>query len=115
VYGTSLDIKPFYLEASAKVEKVFASVLLQKSLPFLSEGLVEIILPHRRYIKFTAHSVQTTKGKNPLLKFNHLYELARDYFMNSIYKFSTDFCIERDYRADGRIVDRIELYLPIVD
>ncbi|MFA5036633.1 MAG: MerR family transcriptional regulator [Candidatus Izemoplasmatales bacterium] len=115
VYGTSLDKKPFYLETSAKVEKVFASVLLQKSLPFLSEGLVEMILPHRRYIKFTAHSVQTTKGKNPLLKFNHLYELARDYSMNSIYKFSTDFCIERDYRADGRIVDRIELYLPIVD
>jgi DNA-binding transcriptional MerR regulator/predicted transcriptional regulator YdeE len=115
VFGTAQEKKPFYLEMNAKVEKVFASVLLLKSMPFLPDGLIEMDLPKQRFIKFTAKSDPTRNGKNVLLKYNYLYELARIYAQNCIYELKAEYCIERDYRADGRIVDRIELYIPIVE
>lgn len=43
-----------------------------------------------------------------------VYNAAAEYLEGSDYEADFDFCLEREYRCDGRTVDKIELYTPLI-
>ena len=104
---------PFYtLGKSGFVASVFAAVQIAKSFERYPVGLEERVLPSGKYLLFSTwirSEIVTTK-KLPLQK---LYNAATEYIQRNNIKADFEYCLERDYRNDGRNTDRIELYIPL--
>jgi hypothetical protein len=43
-----------------------------------------------------------------------LYKAAAEYIQENKIEVDIEYCLEREYRKDGRNTDRIELYIPLV-
>ena len=113
VYGKTINPLPFYFDMNkGKVDKVFAAVELVKSFPIYPEGLEEYILTSNKYMVF-AIVIHPKDAKAIKLDFKALYEAASRYFKGSEDKAREEYCLEREYRFDGRYVDKIELYIPL--
>ncbi len=114
VFGETQQSMPFYLAAKdGFVTSVFAAVEIIQSFESYSDKLEERILQERQYMVFSTW-VDPEKATAKKLKSEKLYIAAAEYV--SIHKCEVDFnyCLEREYRKDGRNVDRIELYVPLV-
>jgi hypothetical protein len=115
VYGSSENNKAFYLDAKkGKATKIFAAVELLKSFPFYPNGLIEQKLEERNYVMFYS-SIDPSKARTIKLSFKNLYDEAMKYFAEKEEIVDDSYCLEREYRNDGRYVDRIELYIPLKD
>jgi len=113
IYGRTINPIPFYLDLErGKAMKIFAAVELKRPFPSYPEGLCEMALASRKYMMFSTW-IDTSLAKSVKLAPKCLYEAASAYFESGKGSASEDFCIERDYRANGRYVDRIELYIPL--
>lgn len=114
VYGKTLVEKPFYLAGKHGIAtKVFMAVEITKAFETYPEGLEERILPQREYLLFSvwiAPEKATSKG----LPSERLYTSAAEYLEESGLKADFDFCLEREYRKDGKTVDKVELYVPLI-
>lgn len=113
VYGRTPNQVPFYLDADkGKVERVFAAVQMSKPFPTYPEGLEEMMLTQVKCMVFTSQ-INPTFAKSTKLDFKPLYEAAILYFKGREHLTLKEYCLERDYRQDGRYVDKLELYIPI--
>lgn len=114
VCGETSTEKPFYLSGKQGiVTKAFIAVEIMKPFETYPEGLEERFLPQREYLVFSvwiAPEKATSKG----LPTEKIYNAAAEYIEKSGLKADFDFCIEREYRKDGKTVDRIELYIPLI-
>jgi hypothetical protein len=114
VYGDATLPFPFYaIGKEGFATKVFAAVELAKSFESYPEGLEERVMPSRNYLLFSMWICpeRVTTKKLPLQK---LYKAAAEYIQENNIEVDIEYCLERDYRQDGRNTDRIELYIPLV-
>ncbi len=115
IYGDTQSPLPFYLDLKGGfVSKVFAAVEIKQSFESYPEELVEQVLPEREYLVFSVWISPeiVTRKKLPSQK---LYKAAVDYVSKFKCKVDFNYCLEREYRKDGGNVDKIELYIPIVE
>ncbi|MDD4212487.1 MAG: effector binding domain-containing protein [Bacilli bacterium] len=113
VYGRSVNPIPFYLDSEkGKVERVFAAVELKQSFSTYPEGLENHFLLPQRYLVFS-QEINPEESKSIKLDFKACYEAAQLYFKGQENILEKGYCLERDYRQDGRYVDKIELYIPL--
>lgn len=113
IYGNTINQLPFYLDLNKGIlEKVFAAVELVKSFPFYPDGLEEYKLSSKKYIKFSIE-IDPKDAKSTKLTSKELYQAASFHFKCKEDNVIEEYCLEREYRADGRYVDKIELYVPI--
>ncbi len=70
-------------------------------------------MPARNYLLFSMWICpeRVTTKKLPLQK---LYKAAAEYIQENNIEVDIEYCLEREYRKDGRNTDRIELYIPLV-
>ncbi len=95
-----------------KVSTCFASVEIIQSFESYPDELEEKKLPRGEYLVFSTW-ISSDLGGTKKLKSKELYMGAAEYVLNHDYKINPDFCLEREYRKDGKYVDKIELYVPI--
>lgn len=113
VYGEASSAKTFYLAGKqGKVSKLFAAVEITKPFESYPDGLEEMTLLKRDYLVFSTW-ISPQKVGTKKLKSKELYMAAAEYTQRSKCTVDSSFCIEREYRKDGRNVDRIELYIPL--
>jgi predicted transcriptional regulator YdeE len=113
VYGKTINSIPFYLDLNkGKVDRVFAAVELVKSFPVYPEDLENYFLSSNKYMMFSI-KINPNDAKSIKLNFKDLYEAASMYFKGKEESVNDEFCLEREYRSDGRYVDKIELYIQI--
>lgn len=113
VFGDTTLPLPFYAAGKEGfATSVFAAVELAKSFESYPDGLEERVLPSRDYIMFSAwiSPERVTAKKLPLQK---LYNAAAEYVQKNNLEVDFEYCLEREYRKDGRNTDRIELYIPL--
>lgn len=113
VFGETLHPFPFYAVGKKSfATRVFAAVELAKSFESYPEGLEERVLPSRNYLLFSTWICpeRVTTTKLPLQK---LYYAAAEYIHENNIEVNIEYCLEREYRKDGRNTDRIELYIPL--
>jgi hypothetical protein len=106
--------RPFYLAGKeGTVAEVFAAVEISRPFESYPEELLEQVLLARDYLVFAAwiDPEIVTRKKLPS---NKLYSAAAEYVAEHNCKVAANFCLEREYRADGQNVDRIELYVPLI-
>lgn len=106
--------RPFYLAGKeGTVAEVFVAVEISRPFESYPEELLEQVLPARDYLVFAAwiDPEIVTRKKLPS---NKLYSAAAEYVAEHNCKVAANFCLEREYRADGQNVDRIELYVPLI-
>lgn len=114
VFGDTTLPFPFYSAGKEGfATRVFAAVELVKSFESYPDGLEERVLPSRNYLLFSTWicSERATTKKLPLQK---LYNAAAEYILENNIEVDIEYCLEREYRKDGRNTDRIELYIPLV-
>lgn len=105
---------PFYLDSQkGTVVEVLTAVEISRPFESYPAELIEKVLPAREYLVFAAwiDPEIVTRKKLPSQK---LYSAAAEYVTKHNCKVAADFCLEREYRADGQNVDRIELYVPLI-
>lgn len=114
VFGDTKTSFPFYTAGKEGFATgVFAAVELAGSFEGYPEGLEEKVLQSRNYLLFSAWICpeKVTTKKLPLKK---LYNAATEYIQENDIEVDSGYCLEREYRKDGRNTDRIELYIPLV-
>ncbi|WP_313165510.1 effector binding domain-containing protein [Sedimentibacter sp.] len=112
VFGETALPFPFYSAGKdGFANKVFAAVEIVKSFESYPDGLEERVLPSGKYLLFSTWICpeRVTTKKLPLQK---LYNAAAEYIRENNIEADMEYCLEREYRKDGRNTDRIELYIP---
>lgn len=113
VYGDTSSDTAFYADGKrGKVDQCFAAVEMTKSFESYPGGLEERKLPELEYLVFSTWISPEHVG-NIKLKSKELYMAASEYIANHHCKVDPHFCLEREYRKDGKMVDKIELYVPL--
>ncbi len=113
VFGDTVLPLPFYaVGKEGFATRVFAAVELARSFESYPDGLEERVLPSRNYLLFSTWipPERATTKKLPLQK---LYSAAAEYIQKNNLNVDFEYCLEREYRRDGRNTDRIELYIPL--
>lgn len=113
VFGDTALPLPFYaMGKEGFAAKVFAAVELAKSFESYPAELEERVLPSRNYLLFSTwiFPENVTTKKLPLQK---LYKAAAEYIQENNIETDIEYCLEREYRKDGRNTDKIELYIPL--
>lgn len=113
VFGDTTFPLPFYAAGKEGfATRVFAAVELARPFESYPNELEERILPSRNYILLSAwiSPERATTKKLPLQK---LYSAVAEYVQKNNLEVDIEYCLEREYRKDGRNTDRIELYIPL--
>lgn len=114
IYGEMINNLPFYLAGKHGVpQNVFCSVQITAPFESYPEELEERLLPAKEYLVFSISTLPEKATPKGLPK-KKLYEAASEYVIKHNLKIEPNFCLERDYRADGRKVDKVELYIPLL-
>lgn len=113
IYGEKINDKPFFLAGKQGVPKnVFCAVEIISSFESYPQGLEERKLTTKKYLVFSV-SIPPEKATSKALPRQKLYNAATEYLLKHGLNVNRNFCLERDYRADGRKVDKVELYIPL--
>lgn len=110
-YKLDADGAPFFLQ-NGYVCKVFGAVELKKPFPKYGDGLSEFDLCMNKCLKFSV-SIDPSLAKEIRLSAKFLYKKAEKYIKDNGYATVNDFCVEKDFRADNRYTDKIELYIAV--
>lgn len=114
IYGESVNKLPFYLADKHGVPRsAFCAVEITAPFESYPDSLKERILNACEYLVFSL-SVPAEKATSKPLPKKKLYDAALQYITAHSIKTNPDYCLEREYRADGRKVDKVELYIPLL-
>lgn len=114
IFGeTTLPLSFYVAGKEGFATKVFAAVELAISFESYPDELEERVLPSRNYLLFSAWICpeRATTRKLPL---KELYNAASKYIQDNKIEVDYDYCMEREYRKDGKNTDMIELYIPLI-
>lgn len=113
VYGKSINNYIFYMDKkNCVVKEVFGAIELIKSFPYYPEELHEYVLEKCKYLVFSI-KIDPKDVSSKKISVKPLYDAAREYLQGKDDMVNPKYCLERDYRNDGRYVDKIELYIPL--
>lgn len=110
-YPKNADGAPFFLQ-KGYIGKVFGAVELKKPFPKYDGDLSEFDLCMDKCLKFSV-SIDPSLSKEIRLSAKLLYKKAEKYIKDNGYATVNDFCVEKDFRADNRYTDKIELYIAV--
>ncbi|QOR36803.1 MerR family transcriptional regulator [Clostridium sp. 'deep sea'] len=112
VYGDSTT-KAFYLNKNkAIVNSVFAAVQIKQSFKTYPNKLHEKELKGKSYLVFSTW-IDPEKVGLKKLKSKQLYLAASEYCEANDCKVDFSYYLEREYRKDGKYVDKIEICIPL--
>lgn len=107
------DGKLFYLQGSESIiDGVFGGVQLGKPLESYPDNLEEHVIQEGRYLLF-AISVNPNLATSIGLPIEILYNATKEYIDERNLKVDPDFCLEKEYRYNGKWINKVELYIPL--
>lgn len=111
IYGNSFGNVPFYFDNSkGKAKMVFAAVEMNSPFPTFPDALkMEKLTPQKCLV--VEATLDLEHGEPEKKTVSHLLELAKNYCLDKTLNLDLKKFLFREFRTDGRHVDRIALYI----